>query len=190
MNPSANLFLVGPTGAGKTTIGRRVAELLQLPFVDLDQAVEQRCGVSVALIFELEGEEGFRRRESALLQECSQAKGLVLATGAGAVLDADNRRLLRERGFVVWLQADVAQQLARLERDRRRPLLAAADREQRLQRMAEQRNPLYAEVADLAVQPENDAVVPAARELATRLQHHWRRSAAPAAAQAGAEALS
>lgn len=182
MNPAPNLFLVGPMGAGKTTIGRRVADALTLPFFDLDHEIEARHGVSIALIFELEGEPGFRQRERAMLDEFSTRQGIVLATGGGAVLDADNRRLLRDRGFVVWLPASVPQQLARLERDRKRPLLAAPDREERLQQMATVRNPLYAEVADLQVDTGSESVACIARELVQQLDGVWQRTAAPHAA--------
>jgi shikimate kinase len=97
MNPAPNLFLIGPMGAGKTTVGRQLAELFRMPFLDLDQEIEARTGAPVGLIFEVEGEEGFRRREAALLAELAARNGLVLATGGGAVLAEDNRRRLRAR---------------------------------------------------------------------------------------------
>ena len=162
-------------GAGKTTIGRRVAEALGLPFFDLDHVIEDRNGATVALIFELEGESGFRKRESAALEELSAHHGIVLATGGGAVLDADNRILLADRGFVVWLRASGDQQLALLARDRKRPLLAAPDRRERLEQLAVVRNPLYAGLADLAVQPDSECVPQAARELVLELEQHWQR---------------
>ncbi|MBL8273498.1 MAG: shikimate kinase, partial [Xanthomonadales bacterium] len=135
MNPAPNVFLVGPMGAGKSTIGRRLARHFGLAFIDLDDELEARTGASVKLIFELEGEAGFRARESALLAELAQADGRLLATGGGTVLDAGNRALLRSRGFVVWLRASVAQQLRRLERDRKRPLLGGPDRRARLEQL-------------------------------------------------------
>lgn len=149
MNPAPNLFLVGPMGAGKSTVGRHAAERLGMHFLDLDHEIEQHTGAEVALIFELEGEAGFRAREHALLAELALREGIVLATGGGAILDMRNRHILRERGFVVWLDADVDTQLERLARDRQRPLLRTPDRRERLQSLAGERNALYAEVADL-----------------------------------------
>ena len=151
MNPAPNLFLIGPMGAGKTSIGRRLAEHLKMPFLDLDVVFEERTGASIALTFEIEGEAGFRRRESALLAELVCRRGLILSTGGGAILDAGNRELLRKNGFVVWLDTDVDTQLKRLHADRQRPLLMGADRRERLLQMADLRDPLYAETADLRI---------------------------------------
>ena len=176
MNPAPNLFLVGPMGAGKTTVGRQLAELFRMPFFDLDHEIETRTGAAIGLVFELEGEPGFRRREHGLLGELTARNGLVLATGGGAVLDADNRSILRERGFVIWLDASVDAQLARLGRDRQRPLLQTADRRARLDRLAAERNPLYAEIADLHIASAgtgNSAHV--AHDLLDLLEARWRR---------------
>src|SRR5690242_8061931 len=101
MNPAPNLFLVGPMGAGKTTVGRQIAELFRMPFIDLDHEIEAHTGAAIGLIFEIEGEAGFRRREHAALADYAARNGIVLATGGGAILDSDNRRLLRSRGFVI-----------------------------------------------------------------------------------------
>ncbi len=180
MNPARNLFLIGPTGAGQTTVGRRLAGHYGLPFVDLDQEIERHCGVSVATIFELEGETGFRRRERALLDACTQRAPVVLATGAGAVLDAANRRHLAERGFVLWLDVDVERQLERLAHDRHRPLLAAGDRRARLAAMAEARTPLYRETADLAVAAGEADVAATAAHCIELLERHWQRSSVAA----------
>lgn len=183
MNPAPNLFLIGPMGAGKSTVGRHVAERLQMPFVDLDHEIESHTGAAIPLIFELEGEAGFRERERALLAGFAARDGIVLATGGGAVLDARNRQALRGRGFVVWLDADVEAQLARLARDRQRPLLRAPDRRERLLEMAALRNPLYAEIADLHLPSSahrNSAQ--AAHDLLARLHAQWRRTPAGAAA--------
>lgn len=180
MNPSYNLFLIGPTGAGKTSIGRHLAARYGLPFLDLDQEIERVTGVSVSTIFDIEGEAGFRRRERALLEEFSGQRGVLLATGAGAVLDPANRRTLRERGYVVWLQATVPVQLQRLALDTSRPLLADADRQQKLQAMAEARTALYQETADLIIPPshEHEGVAAASERCIALVDQHWNRQAA------------
>jgi shikimate kinase len=176
MNPSRNLFLIGPMGAGKSSIGRQLARHFDMPCVDLDAAIEEHTGVSVATIFEIEGEEGFRRRESDLLADLTARSGIVLATGGGAVLVAANRQLLRERGFVVWLETGVEQQMQRLERDRKRPLLDAPDRRERLEQLAQVRDPLYREIADFTVQSDSgESCHNAAARLATLLEQHWQR---------------
>lgn len=150
-----NIFLIGPMGSGKTSLGRRVAPRLGLEFVDLDEALERRCGVEVAVIFDIEGERGFRERERRMLAEIAAGSGRLVATGGGSVLDPENRAVLRSRGRVVWLDASVDQQLRRLARDKRRPLLAAPDRRERLTALAEARNPIYAELADVVFDSKN-----------------------------------
>jgi shikimate kinase len=175
MNPSCNVFIVGPTGAGKTSVGRRLAAHYGLLFLDLDHEIEQHCGASVNTVFELEGETGFRQRESALLEACASRQGIVLATGAGAVLDPANRRLLMQHGYVLWLQASVEQQLERLARDRSRPLLAGEDRRARLEAMAVARTPLYREVADLVVPGVHDLVNEASEYCIALIDQHWQR---------------
>ena len=167
------LFLVGPTGSGKTTVGRRVAATLGYRFADCDEEIERRTGVSINLIFDIEGESGFRQRESQVLDELSRQGGTLIATGGGAVLSAANRRILSERGFVIWLQTSVNQQLKRLELDRQRPLLQTPDRRARLEEQARQRDPLYAEVADLAFRSGDHSARHMARDLARRLLALW-----------------
>src|SRR5687768_1464682 len=175
MNPSSNLVLVGPMGAGKSTIGRRLAERYGLDFHDLDHEVEDRTGATVRLIFELEGEAGFRRRETLVLEELLAGERRLVATGGGSVLAPENRRLIAQRGFVVFLGATVPQQLKRLERDRKRPLLAAPDRRARLEALSAEREPLYREVADLVVSGEDLSVANAARRIADALDPVWIR---------------
>ncbi|MDT8449665.1 MAG: shikimate kinase [Wenzhouxiangellaceae bacterium] len=150
-----NVFLIGPMGSGKTSLGRRVAPKLGLEFIDLDEELERRCGVEVAVIFDIEGESGFRQRESALLTEIAAGRGQLIATGGGSVLDDENRRVIRASGGVVWLKTSVSQQIRRLERDKRRPLLAAPDRRRRLTGMAKQRNPIYRDLADIVFESRN-----------------------------------
>jgi len=143
------IFLVGMMGAGKTTIGRALARELGWQFIDLDHELEARCGVRVSLIFDIEGEQGFRKRESALLDECTRRTGIVLATGGGAVLAPENRQHLSERGVVVYLRASADELFRRVERDRNRPLLQTDNPRQRLQELLAQREPLYQEVASV-----------------------------------------
>jgi len=180
MNAATNLVLVGPMGAGKTSIGRRVAELLQLAFVDADRDIELRTGAAVGTIFECEGEAGFRARERAALAELLAGDGQVIATGGGAVLDASNRQRMRERGFVVHLDVGVDGQLQRLARDRVRPLLQREDREQFLRDLADQRAPLYADVADLRFDTEGLTAVEAACTLVRLLEGRWHRGSVAA----------
>ena len=174
MNPAPNLVLVGPMGAGKSSIGRRLADRFGLAFADADHAIEARCGTSVATIFECEGEAGFRAREREALAALLAGEGLLLATGGGAVLDPGNRELLRSRGFVVWLQVGVDEQLQRLARDRTRPLLQREDRAAVLYEMAQERAPLYAEVADLCFDTAGLDAPAAPAALARQLHASWR----------------
>ncbi|MGE0387813.1 MAG: shikimate kinase AroK [Gammaproteobacteria bacterium] len=149
--PTDNIFLIGLMGAGKTTIGRRLAEVLKLRFLDVDHEIERRTGATVALIFDVEGEPGFRAREARLIDELTRDTGQVLATGGGAVIDPQNRRHLAERGFVVYLQASVDLLHARTRGDKRRPLLQTGDPRARLAALLEQREPMYLACADLIV---------------------------------------
>lgn len=145
------VFLVGMMGAGKTTIGRGLARALAREFLDVDLVLEARCGVRVPVIFELEGEDGFRRRETCALDECSRISGLVLATGGGAVLAESNRRMLKERGIVLYLRARAEELYQRTRYDRNRPLLQTPDPLGRITALLRQREPLYEEIADLVI---------------------------------------
>lgn len=177
MNPAPNLVLVGPMGAGKSSIGRRLAERFGLRFVDADREIEARTGATIPTIFECEGEAGFRARERSVLAALLADADTVVATGGGAVLDEGSRRLLRERGFVVHLQVAVGAQLERLARDRSRPLLAGGDREEVLRRLAAVRDPLYAEVADLQFDTGAVPSADAAAHLGHLLDAAWQRGA-------------
>ncbi|MBE2295467.1 MAG: shikimate kinase AroK [Phycisphaerales bacterium] len=154
----SRLFLIGPMGAGKTTVGRRLAQVLNLEFIDSDQEIVKRAGANIPLIFELEGEQGFRAREKAIIDEVTQRSEIVLATGGGTVLDPDNRSWLRERGFVIYLWATVDEQLQRTRLDSNRPLLQTANPRERLAQLFEQRDPLYRATADLMIQSDGQAV--------------------------------
>ncbi len=144
-----SIFLVGMPGSGKSTIGKRLAARLGRPFIDADRELEERCGVTVATMFEIEGETGFRDRETRLLEELSLRDGLIVATGGGIVLRECNRELLKGRPRVIYLQATVAELWSRLRHDRKRPLLQGEDPRRRIEQMHRDRVPLYEEVADM-----------------------------------------
>jgi shikimate kinase len=160
-----NLFLVGPMGAGKSAVGRQLAKLTHFDFVDSDDEIEKRTGVDIPFIFEKEGEAGFRSREASVIDELSDRSGVVLATGGGAILDAESRSRLGARGFVVYLYTSVEQQLRRTEKGRERPLLANGDPRAILESLVAIRDPLYREIADLVVTTDGRRVQAVAREI-------------------------
>ncbi len=165
MKPPKNLFLVGPMGAGKSAVGRQLARLTHLEFVDSDEEIESRTGVDIAFIFEKEGEAGFRKREGKVIDELSSREGIVMATGGGAVVDPDSRSRLGARGFVVYLYTSVKQQLDRTQRGRNRPMLENGDKAKVLEELMEQRDPMYREIADLIVDTDGRRVQTVAREI-------------------------
>ena len=171
-----NVYLIGPMGSGKTTVGQRVAKLLGLDFFDCDQELEAQTGASVSLIFDLEGEEGFRDRETRMLEQLTSRRGVLVATGGGVVLRRHNRELLRRNGLVVYLSTPVNHQLRRLSRDRTRPLLQNGDRKERLARLAAQRNPLYSELAAIEFPSQNRGLDVTARALADLIRAHWKQA--------------
>ena len=146
------IFLVGMMGSGKSTVGRRLATALGRPFLDADKELESRCGVAISTIFELEGEDGFRRREASMLDQLTHEPGVVLATGGGVVLREENRRCLSERGLVIYLNASASDLWQRLRHDKVRPLLRAPNPRQRIAELIEQRDPLYRDCSHLIVQ--------------------------------------
>jgi shikimate kinase len=146
-----NIFLVGLMGAGKTTVGRALAKKLNKHFIDSDHEIEARTGASISLIFEIEGEEGFRQREADVIRDLTSQDGIVLATGGGAVLRAENRACLKSHGVVIYLRASVGSILQRTSHDKSRPLLQTADPRARLEELARAREPLYCEVADIII---------------------------------------
>lgn len=170
MSRRDNLFLVGPMGAGKSTVGRHLAELLHREFIDTDQVIEARTGAAIPLIFEIEGEAGFRKRESAAIEELTRRHGIVLATGGGAVLSEENRRILRERGTVVYLCAPLETLVERTRRDRNRPLLQNTDRRAKLDGILRARDPLYRETAHLVVHTARRSPLRVAREIVAQLK--------------------
>jgi shikimate kinase len=165
MKHPRNLFLVGPMGAGKSAVGRQLAKMLHLDFVDSDEEIENRTGVDISYIFEKEGEAGFRKREVQVIDELSQLDGVVLATGGGAIIDPGSRSRLGARGFVVYLHTSVSQQLERTGRGRERPLLENREKAEVLAELMAARDPLYREVADLIIDTDGRRVQAVAREI-------------------------
>lgn len=172
-----NIFLIGPMGAGKSTIGRHLAELLKMEFLDSDHEIERLTGVSVALIFEIEGEPGFRKREAAVIDDLTRRQNIVLATGGGAVLLEANRQALRSRGAVVYLQANITTLTQRTRRDRQRPLLRTADPRKKFEELMKVRDPIYRREADLVIKTDHRAPLTVAREIVTRLRAKDQKAA-------------
>jgi shikimate kinase len=164
-----NLILVGPMGAGKSTIGRLLAKELRLPFKDSDKEIEQRTGADIPWIFDVEGEQGFREREQAVIDDLCRSDGVVLATGGGAVMRAENRVALRAGGRVVYLHASVEQQVGRTSRDRNRPLLRSANPGKVLADLFAVRDPLYREIADVVIETDERAPRLVVQEILDRL---------------------
>jgi len=156
-------------GAGKSAVGRQLAKLLHLSFVDSDDEIETRTGVDIPFIFEKEGEDGFRKREAKVIDDLSAMESVVLATGGGAVADPQNRSRLGARGFVVYLHTTVDQQLARTQKGRERPMLANGDSRNILEDLMAVRDPLYREIADLTVETDGRKVKAVANEILERL---------------------
>ena len=150
-----NVFLIGMMASGKSTVGRHLAKALKLDFVDSDRVIEKRAGADIPWIFDIEGEEKFRDREEAVIEEFTQRRGVVLATGGGAVLREVNRRRLSERGTVVYLNAPFESLVARARTNTRRPLLTGADARERLAELMGQRGDLYTRMADIEIRTDD-----------------------------------
>lgn len=153
-----NIFLVGPMGAGKTSIGKRLSKRLKRDFLDSDRVLEERTGVTITTIFELEGEEGFRQRETKILRELINSNDAVIATGGGIVVSETNRPLLKTNGTVVYLQASVDTQLKRTRHDKKRPLLQTNNRRDKLLALAKKRNPIYEALADITIHTDSQSI--------------------------------
>ncbi len=164
------VFLIGPMGAGKTTIGKYLAQQLKLTFADTDTEIEARTGADIPWIFDMEGEEGFRNREQQVVAEMTEWDNVLLATGGGVVVRPDNRRVLGTRGFVVYLYASVDEQARRTHRDRRRPLLQTDDPKQVLRSLMTERDPLYREIADHIIDTDGCSPRSVAQQLVRELQ--------------------
>jgi len=174
-----NIFLIGPMGSGKTAVGRQLARLLRAPFVDSDAEIEARTGAEIALIFEKEGEAGFREREREVLEQLTQLEPVVLSTGGGAILRPENREYLRTRGAVVYLRTSVAQQASRVRPSRQRPLLAGVDPATKLAELMAIREPLYSGTADIAVPTDERKVRVVAEQILRELQARGWQPAVP-----------
>ena len=159
MKKPTNIFLIGPMGAGKTTIGKQLARELKMPFYDSDRVIEEHTGANIPLIFDLEGEEGFRKREQAVIDELTSMQNIVLATGGGAVLREENRRHLAERGTTFYLYTDLNSLLERTRKDKNRPLLHGEESpEVILERLMDQRDSLYRQTADHVIDTGNSSI--------------------------------
>ncbi len=149
-----NIFLIGPMGAGKSTIGRALAKELKLDFFDSDEVIEQRAGADISWIFDIEGEEGFRKREIKVIDELTQKNNIVLATGGGVIMSSENRAVLAARGTVIYLKTSLEQQYERTKRDTKRPLLQTEDLESRLVELRDERQPHYEDLADVSFETD------------------------------------
>lgn len=167
---ATNVFLVGPMGVGKTTIGRLLADELHYSFLDTDREIEARCGADIPWIFDVEGEEGFRLREQKVLEELSANDHQVLATGGGIVLKPENREILKRRGIVVYLTARLDLLVDRTGKDKKRPLLMVDDPRSALEKTLITRDPLYREVATMIVSTDSQNPRQTAREIACRIK--------------------
>ncbi len=156
-------------GAGKSTIGRHLAQMLHLEFHDSDQEIENRTGADIAWVFDVEGEEGFRRRETQVVADLTEKQGIVLATGGGSIQSKDIRNNLSARGIVVYLETTIDKQVARTQRDKRRPLLQVDDPREVLEKLAEIRNPLYEEIADVIVKTDEQSAKVVANQIIEQL---------------------
>ena len=180
-----NIYLVGLMGAGKTSVGRYLAKRLGKTFYDCDHEIERRTGVSIPVIFDIEGEAGFRARESAVLVELTRLQDIVLATGGGAVINALNRKQLADHGTVVYLRASPSDLWQRTRNDRNRPLLQTADPHAKLQQLFSERDPLYREVAAVVEDTGNQSVRSLAQRLEQRLREYFHTPPGDDAAAAG-----
>ncbi|BCL76489.1 shikimate kinase [Jeongeupia sp. HS-3] len=170
MKLPGNFYLVGLMGAGKTTVGRALARATDKTFYDSDHEIIARSGARIPVIFEVEGEDGFRKREAAAIAELTALHGVVLATGGGAVLNPDNRDCLRRNGFVIYLRASVDDLFARTSHDKNRPLLQTANPKQKLQELFEARDPIYCELADLVIDTSSQTVQSLTQRLLRELE--------------------
>ena len=165
-----NIFLIGLMGAGKTTIGKQLARELGKDFRDSDSEIEKRTGVSIDVIFDIEGEQGFRRRETGMLKELVEKRDIVLATGGGAVLASENQQLLRDNGLVIYLRATAEHLAGRVRMDRRRPLLQSGDKLAKIRELLTQREPIYQQLADMVIETNNRSIPRVVRQISKMVE--------------------
>lgn len=165
----SNIILVGPMGAGKSSIGKRLARQLKQTFYDCDKVLEDRTGVPISTIFELEGEDGFRRRETKIIEQLVQLNNAIIATGGGAILRNENIKLIRSNGIVVYLKASVISQIKRTRHDKKRPLLQTQDRHATLAKLAKERNPLYEKAADIVINTDSQTISTSIEQITTKV---------------------
>ena len=169
-----NIILIGPMGSGKSTIGNIIARRLHREFQDSDHFIEERTGVDIARIFDIEGEQGFRDRESNALNELLGQNDRVIATGGGSILREENRQLLKQKGYIIFLDTSVNQQLHRLRRDKKRPLLQTENPRERLEILLAERRPIYLDLADLAVKTDKRVARRLAADIIDRLPENLK----------------
>ena len=172
INQKDNIILIGPMGSGKTSTGRMLAKEMGYVFADTDEEVTKRTGVSIAYIFDVEGEEGFRKRECLALKECLNDNNTVLSTGGGIVLSKENRDLLQDRGTVVYLQTSIRSQVKRTTSTNNRPLLQNKDPEETLEKLMLTRAPLYEEIADITIMTDNKSLQEMLKEIQRAINEH------------------
>ncbi|MDJ0882240.1 MAG: shikimate kinase AroK [Gammaproteobacteria bacterium] len=171
-----NIILIGPMGSGKSTIGQLLAQRLNRDFVDSDHYIEAKTGVDIPRIFDIEGEEGFRVRETKALKELTERNNLVLATGGGSVTREENRKMIRAAGFIIFLDTSVNQQLERLKHDKKRPLLQTENPRERLEALLSERKPIYLELADLRIPTDRKFARKVANEIIPQLPEYLMNS--------------
>jgi shikimate kinase len=169
-----NIILIGPMGSGKSTIGNIIARRLHREFQDSDHFIEARTGVDIARIFDVEGEQGFRDRESNALNELLGTNDRVIATGGGSILREENRQLLKQKGYIIFLDTSVNQQMHRLRRDKKRPLLQTENPRERLETLLAERRPIYLDLADLAVKTDKRVARRLAADIIDRLPENLK----------------
>ena len=172
MAEKRNIFLVGPMGLAKSTIGRHLAQQLHMEFYDSDTVIEERTGADIAWVFDVEGEEGFRVREEKVINDLTEKQGIVLATGGGSILSKESLNRLSARGIVVYLETTIEKQLARTQRDKKRPLLQTEQPREVLESLANDRNPLYEEIADFIVGTDDQSAKIVANQIIELLEEH------------------